>query len=143
VTRATKCVALGHHKKGSGGIRVIGEDHLIINNYIDAVEKGGFWVTAGVPNSALNAYFQAPNCVIVFNTFVDFRIARSVLAESGFSEEEHFDVLHVLTAQGGYCDCEILSTPHPRVGCGHSIGVREHSSMTKDQRPKSLEPPRA
>jgi hypothetical protein len=77
----------------SGGIRVIGEDHLIINNYIDAVEKGGFRVTAGVPNSALNAYFQAPNCVIVFNTFVDFRIARSVLAESGFSEEEHFDVL--------------------------------------------------
>src|SRR5262245_48736724 len=43
----------------------------------------------------------------------DFRIARSVLVESGFSEEEHFDVLHVLMAQGGYCDCEILYNAAP------------------------------
>jgi hypothetical protein len=43
----------------------------------------------------------------------DFRIARSVLAESGFSEEEHFDVFHVLMAQGGYCDCEILYNAAP------------------------------
>jgi len=74
---------LGHHKKGSGGIRVIGEDHLIINNYIDGVEKGGFWVTAGVPNSALNAYFQARDCVIAFNTFVDGR-GPAIELDAGF-----------------------------------------------------------
>ena len=74
---------LGHHKKGSGGIRVIGEDHLIINNYIDGVEKGGFWVTAGVPNSALNAYFQARNCVVAFNTFVDSR-GPAIELDAGF-----------------------------------------------------------
>src|SRR5258706_7719094 len=28
---------LGQHKRGSGGIRVIGEDHVITNNYIDGV----------------------------------------------------------------------------------------------------------
>ena len=30
---------LGHHKRGSGGIRVIGDEHTVINNYIDGVMK--------------------------------------------------------------------------------------------------------
>ncbi len=38
----------------------------------------------------------------------DFRIARRVLQERGFIEDELFDVLHVMMAQGGYCDCELL-----------------------------------
>lgn len=74
---------LGHHKKGSGGIRIIGEDHLILNNYIDGVEKGGFWITAGIVNSPLNAYFRARNCLIAFNTFVDSR-GPAVELDAGF-----------------------------------------------------------
>jgi poly(beta-D-mannuronate) lyase len=62
---------LGHHKKGSGGIRVIGEDHVIVNNYIEGVTQGGLWITAGIPNSELKGYFQARNCVIAFNTIVE------------------------------------------------------------------------
>jgi hypothetical protein len=38
----------------------------------------------------------------------DYRHARAVLLARGFSEDELFDVFHVLMAQGGYCDCEIL-----------------------------------
>jgi poly(beta-D-mannuronate) lyase len=64
---------LGRHRRGSGGIRVIGEDHIILNNYIDGVEEGGFWVTAGIPDSPLVGYFQARNCLIAFNTVVDSR----------------------------------------------------------------------
>jgi poly(beta-D-mannuronate) lyase len=64
---------IGHHKRGSGGIRVIGEDHTVINNYIDGVEEGGFWITAGIPDSPLVGYFQARNCLIAFNTVVDSR----------------------------------------------------------------------
>jgi poly(beta-D-mannuronate) lyase len=60
---------LGNGKRGSGGIRVIGEDHTVINNYIDGVMEGGFWITAGIPDSPLNGYFQARNCLIAFNTF--------------------------------------------------------------------------
>jgi poly(beta-D-mannuronate) lyase len=63
----------GNHKSGSGGIRIIGENHMVINNYIDGVEKGGFWITAGISNSPLNGYFQAINCLIAFNTVVDSR----------------------------------------------------------------------
>jgi poly(beta-D-mannuronate) lyase len=62
---------LGHHKRGSGGVRVIGEDHVIINNYIEGVERGGFWVTSGIPDSPLNGYFRARNVLIAFNTVVD------------------------------------------------------------------------
>lgn len=64
---------LGHHKRGSGGIRVIGEDHVVINNYIEGVEQGGIWITAGIPDSPLAGYYQARNCLIAFNTVVDSR----------------------------------------------------------------------
>jgi poly(beta-D-mannuronate) lyase len=62
---------LGKGKRGSGGVRVIGEDHVVVNNYIDGVVQGGFWVTAGIPDSPLVGYFQAKNCLIAFNTVVD------------------------------------------------------------------------
>ena len=64
---------LGHHKRGSGGIRVIGEGHVVVNNYIDGVEQGGIRLTAGIPNSPLVGYFQARDCLIAFNTIVDSR----------------------------------------------------------------------
>jgi poly(beta-D-mannuronate) lyase len=64
---------LGGHKKGSGGIRVIGDDHTIVNNYIDGVEQGAFWITAGIPDSPLKGYFRARNALIAFNTVVDSR----------------------------------------------------------------------
>lgn len=62
---------LGDHTRGSGGIRVIGDDHRIVNNYIDGVEQGAFWVTSGIVDSPLNGYFRARNCLIGFNTVVD------------------------------------------------------------------------
>jgi poly(beta-D-mannuronate) lyase len=62
---------LGYHTRGSGGIRVIGDDHTVVNNYIDGVEQGAFWITSGIVESPLNGYFQARNCVIGFNTVVD------------------------------------------------------------------------
>ncbi len=62
---------LGHHKRGSGGIRVIGEEHTVINNYIDGVMLGGIWITSGIPNSELRGYFQSRDCLIAFNTIVD------------------------------------------------------------------------
>jgi poly(beta-D-mannuronate) lyase len=64
---------LGHHKRGAGGIRVIGEDHKIINNYFEAVDQGGFWVTSGIPDSPLKGYFRARGCLIAFNTVIDCR----------------------------------------------------------------------
>lgn len=66
----------------SAGIRVIGEDHLIYNNYIEGVNSrkeggslsgatGGINITNGEPNSALNGYYQVKNTKVVNNTFVN------------------------------------------------------------------------
>ncbi len=74
---------IGRHKNGSGGIRIIGEDHVVINNYIEGVEKGGFWITSGISNSELKGYFQARNCVIAFNTFADSR-GPAIELDAGF-----------------------------------------------------------
>lgn len=38
----------------------------------------------------------------------DFRLAKELLPKFRFTPDEFSDVLHVLMAQGGYCDCEIL-----------------------------------
>jgi poly(beta-D-mannuronate) lyase len=61
----------GGRKPNSGGIRIIGEDHVVTNNYIEGVMKGAFWITSGVPDSALNQYFVAKRALIAFNTVVD------------------------------------------------------------------------
>ena len=38
----------------------------------------------------------------------DFRISKPILQQCTITEEEMFDVFHVLMLQGGFCDCEIL-----------------------------------
>lgn len=38
----------------------------------------------------------------------DFRHSKSILTELNFSDEDQFDIFHVLMNEGGYCDCEIL-----------------------------------
>jgi poly(beta-D-mannuronate) lyase len=69
--RVENNIFVAHHKKGSGGIRVIGEDHVIRNNYIDGVTQGGFWITSGIVDSPLVGYFQSKRCVVESNTVVD------------------------------------------------------------------------
>ena len=72
-----RCVVDGNYFLGgtiprTGGIRVIGEDHLIINNYIAGTtgrDGAAITVYTGVPDSLLNEYFAAHNAVIAFNTF--------------------------------------------------------------------------
>ncbi len=62
---------LGKGKKGSGGIRIIGEDHVITNNYIADVTDGVFRITSGIVDSPLVGYFQAKRCRIEKNVVVD------------------------------------------------------------------------
>lgn len=64
-------VFLGRGKRGSGGVRVIGEDHVIVNNYFEGLREGVFRLTSGVPHSQLIQYFQARRCVLAFNTVAD------------------------------------------------------------------------
>ncbi len=66
---------LGNHLKNTGGVRVIGEDHLIINNYFAELSgdetRSALTLMNGLPDSPLHGYFQVKRAVIAFNTFVD------------------------------------------------------------------------
>lgn len=62
----------------SGGIRIIGEDHVVINNYIADCAgtglKSAISIMNGVPNSPLNRYFQVKRAIVAFNTLVNNRV---------------------------------------------------------------------
>lgn len=65
---------LGRGRSGSGGIRVIGENHVIVNNHFEETNvRSGAAITvyAGVDGGALNEYAAANNVTIANNTFVD------------------------------------------------------------------------
>ncbi|MEM8782119.1 MAG: polysaccharide lyase 6 family protein [Planctomycetota bacterium] len=65
---------LGNDKNRSGGVRVIGEDQVVTNNYLaglDGRAGGGIVLTAGQPDFPLNGYQPVVNATIAHNTLVD------------------------------------------------------------------------
>ncbi len=66
---------IGNNKPETGGIRVINEGHKIFNNYMFGLKgdrfRAAFAVMNGVPNSLLNRYHKAENCIIANNTIID------------------------------------------------------------------------
>ena len=65
----------GKGKDGTGGIRLIGEDHKVYNNYLDGLVGRGFEsalpIVNGIPNSKPNEYFRVQRAIIAFNTLVN------------------------------------------------------------------------
>jgi poly(beta-D-mannuronate) lyase len=66
---------LGEGVSGTGGVRIIGEDHRVVNNYFMGLRGTGYSaalsMVQGVPDSPLNRYFQVKRPVVAHNTFVD------------------------------------------------------------------------
>ena len=79
-------IFLGDGVSDTGGIRVIGENHVIVNNYIEGTtgrQGGAIAVYAGVPDSPLNEYFAAHNAYVANNTIVDV-LGAHVLVGAGY-----------------------------------------------------------
>ncbi|MCF7559163.1 T9SS type A sorting domain-containing protein [Sabulilitoribacter multivorans] len=73
---------LANGQSFSGGIRMMGENHKIYNNYVQGTRAkypnntntnglAGINIHNGILNSPLNGYYQVKNATIVNNTFVD------------------------------------------------------------------------
>jgi poly(beta-D-mannuronate) lyase len=79
----------GDDEPMSGGVRVIGEDHKVINNYFYGLRGDDVFsaipIMNGVPDSPLNRYFRVKNAVIAFNTFIDCRY--NIVIGTGADEE--------------------------------------------------------
>lgn len=65
---------LGNNVSLTGGVRIIGEDHTVRNNYFENLDgrAGGVIVfEAGKPNAVPSEYFQVKNAVVSNNTIVN------------------------------------------------------------------------
>lgn len=69
-----------------GGVRIIGTDHVVINNYFQNI--GGTQLRAatafmnGVPGSPLNRYIPIERALVAFNTYVNCREVFAIGTES-------------------------------------------------------------
>ena len=65
----------GRHEENTGGVRIIGEDQVVYNNYFQDLDGSDFYaalpIMNGVPNSPLNRYFQVKRAKVVHNTIVN------------------------------------------------------------------------
>lgn len=65
----------GRGVEGTGGVRVIGEDHRVINNYFEGLMGTEFESTMpindGIPDSPLNGYYQVKRLTIAHNSFIN------------------------------------------------------------------------
>ena len=114
----------GNNNSFSGGVRVIGEDHKIYNNYFEGLRyrkpngsgsstTGALNVMNGLVNSPLNGYYQVKNAQIVNNTLVDcdlgIRIGTSL---SGATlAPENLIVANNIMLDSDINAFEILTTP--------------------------------
>lgn len=79
----------GNNISNTGGVRIIGEDHKVYNNYFENLRGSGYraalCMVRGKENSALNEYYQVKNAEVAFNTMVNCRQAFSINYNSSSS----------------------------------------------------------
>lgn len=73
----------GNNKSNSSGVRVIGDRHVVINNYFQNLEGDGDFraainIIGGVVDSPLNRYFNATDAIVAFNTVVNCKSSISI-----------------------------------------------------------------
>lgn len=65
----------GNHANGTGGIRIIGEDHVVRGNYLEKLAgddaRSGITFMLGIPDSRPHGYFQVKRARVEDNTLVD------------------------------------------------------------------------
>ena len=68
-------VFIGDGAKGAGGVRVIGEDHVVIGNRFENLtgddERSAMCFMLGIPDSPANGYFQVKRAKVTGNTFIN------------------------------------------------------------------------
>lgn len=77
--RVQSNVFLGQKKRGTGGVRIIGQSHFVINNYFEGLrgdaERAAVCFMNGFPNSPLNGYSPVRSATVAHNTFVDCKVS--------------------------------------------------------------------
>ena len=132
----------GNKVKDSGGIRVIGEDHVVVNNYLADLAgssmKSALPVMNGVPDSPLNRYFRVQRALIAFNTFVDCKV--NLLIGAGKDTELTLPPLNCVIANNivrstygpliQYADTPVNMIYAGNLFHGASLGIAQPAGIT-------------
>ncbi len=72
-------VFLGHQASGTGGVRIIGRDHRVTNNYFEGLrgdaERAALCFMNGIQDGPLNGYAPVLNAQVAHNTFIDCKVS--------------------------------------------------------------------
>jgi poly(beta-D-mannuronate) lyase len=107
---------LGNNAPDTGGIRVIGEDHLVMNNHLQALTgsdaRSALTLMNGIRNTPLNGYVAATRATVVFNTVIDCRVPLHVgLSDGGGKEPPSDCVIANNLFRNGHATLVKLETP--------------------------------
>lgn len=73
--RVEKNLFSGEGAKGTGGVRIIGEDHIVKGNWFENLagdrERSALCLMMGIPDSPANGYFQVKRASVTGNTFLN------------------------------------------------------------------------
>ncbi len=116
------CIVRGNYftnergESAVGAVRVIGERHKVLNNYIEGMTGEGFksaiCLVRAYENPKLNQYWQVMDCVVSGNTLVDCAVA--ITANYGSSSKNIVPVISTTI-----CDNTIISTLSKSVAIKH------------------------
>lgn len=72
-------IFLGRAEPRTGGVRIIGREHRVTNNYFEGLrgnaERATVCFMNGLPNSPLNGYAPVEKALVAHNTFVDCKVS--------------------------------------------------------------------
>jgi poly(beta-D-mannuronate) lyase len=118
----TKNIFIGDKARGSGGVRIIGRDHVVTDNHFESLEgdryRSGICVMNGIADSPANGYDPVERAIVQRNTFVECK--RSI----------HFGGDNDDDTQVPPIDCEVVD----------NVIVSRRGPMIEVIDPRSLEP---
>lgn len=91
---------LGDSVEDSGGVRIIGENHWVYNNYFENLAgedyRSAISLVNAVPDSPLNRYLQVKHALVMYNTVVN--CAHSLTVGAGADDEKTLPPLDCIIA---------------------------------------------
>ena len=121
-----RCVVAGNHFLGegvrnSGGVRIIGEDHRVYNNYFGDLAgqktRAALSMMDGIPGSPLSGYFQVKRAVVAFNTFMDCQ-QPFALSVAGAGTSEALSPVDSVIANNLICGAVSTAAERPAAATG-------------------------
>ncbi|MDB4541285.1 polysaccharide lyase 6 family protein [Akkermansiaceae bacterium] len=135
-------VFLGHEQNGTGGVRIIGSDHRVTNNYFEELrgdsERSAISLMNGIPDSPLNGYAPVRNAFIAHNTLINCKVSM----EFGVSPSKKVSVVpadcqvsHNVFISGKW---ELFRVPHTPQNFTW-VGNKYQSGKTRGAEPVDIE----